>query len=201
MATAGNITAVLTLNSSGFQEGLNSSITAIEKFKSSFSGNITPLSKDVESLQSALRLLSNTLDGSTRAINNFSVNAKSLSQFKTYSESVNKLANALKILSSSTIDAEKSMNIINNMFKYFQNTLNGTEVKIKGVSTALRELKGIEDQEFNSTQRSNTVENERINTLRRLQKELKIETELLKKLQMLFLLVLVLLFLKVLGII
>ena len=157
MATAGNITAVLTLNSSGFQEGLNSSITAIEKFKSSFSGNITPLSKDVESLQSALRLLSNTLDGSTRAINNFSVNAKSLSQFKNYSESVNKLANALKILSSSTIDAEKSTNIINNMFKYFQNTLNGTEIKIKGVSTVVKEFSSSEMQSSMSVEKATSI--------------------------------------------
>lgn len=157
MATAGNITAVLTLNSSGFQEGLNSSITAIEKFKSSFSGNITPLSKDVQSLQSSLRLLSNTLDGSTRAINNFSVNAKSLSQFKTYSESVNKLANALKILSSSTINAEKSMNIINNMFKYFQNTLNGTEIKIKGVSTVVKEFSSSEMQSSMSVEKATSI--------------------------------------------
>ena len=146
MATAGNITAVLSLNSSGFQEGLGKSLEAVDKFKATFSKSITPMAQDLARLKSSLQMLQGSLDGVTQIINKFNVSAKGLSQFSTYASSVNKLANALKILSSDTINAEKSMNIINNMFKYFRETLNGTKVQITGVATSLKGLSSSESE-------------------------------------------------------
>ena len=113
---AGSIDAVLTLNSTGFNDGLTSSLEAVDKFKTTFSKSISPLSKDVTSLKDSLTLLSTTLSDATEIVNRFSANSKNLSQFSTYAVAVNRLANALKILSSDTITAEKGMEIINNMF-------------------------------------------------------------------------------------
>ena len=140
MATAGNITAVLTLNAIAFEKGLDSSLGAVEKFKASFSKSITPLATDLSKLEGSLRLLGSTLDEASTHVNQFDLNAKKLSQFSNYASSVNKLANALKILSSDTIDAEQGLNIINNMFKYFKDTLNGTEIKLTGITGKFTEF-------------------------------------------------------------
>ena len=151
IASGSSIEAVLTLNASQFNQGLNSSLQAVEKFKTAFSKSVTPMAQDVSRLKSALQMLQGSLDGATQIINKFSVSAKGLSQFSTYATSVNKLANALKILSSDSINAEQSMNIINNMFRYFQNTLNGTEIKVKGVSTVIKELANSERESASVT--------------------------------------------------
>lgn len=140
MATAGNITAVLTLNSSGFQTGLNKSVEAVEKFKTTFTKTIAPLSKDLLNLESSLAILDKTLTESVSIVQRFNAEMGSTGKLNSFASAINKIANALKILSSSEIDATNSMNLINNMFKAFQSSLNGTEIKIKGVSTALNGL-------------------------------------------------------------
>jgi len=141
MATAGNITAVLTLNATSFNEGLGKSLEAVDKFKTAFSKTIAPMSKDTELLRNALEMLETTLLGASKGVSKFSADAKSLSQFSSYASSVNKLANALKILSSNELDVATSMNTINNMFKAFRDTLNGVEVKVNGVVSSFNSLK------------------------------------------------------------
>ena len=165
MATAGNITAVLTLNATSFQNGLNSSLGAVEKFKASFSKSITPLAGDLTKLESSLRLLSGTLDTASGLVNRFSVNAKNLSQFSTYANSVNRLANALKILSSDTINAEQGLNVINNMFKYFRDTLNGTEIKISGLIGEFTQLANSERSVASATRTSVEAQLQAVNSL------------------------------------
>lgn len=150
---AGTIDAVLTLNATAFKNGLNDSLGAVEKFKASFSKSITPLATDLTKLESSLRLLGITLEEASTHVNQFSVNAKSLSQFSTYANSVNRLANALKILSSDTISVEQGLNVINSMFQYFRNTLNGTEVKITGLIGEFTRLSNQENQVASTTER------------------------------------------------
>ena len=140
MATAGNITAVLTLNATNFDSGLEKALGSIEKFKGDFSKSVGLMSADLDRMKGSLEVLGATLSQATNRIDAFSVNAKSLSQFSTYASAVNRLANALKILSSETIDVDRGMNTINNMFKAFQGVLQGTEVKVRGVISSIESL-------------------------------------------------------------
>lgn len=171
IASGSSIEAVLTLNASQFNQGLNSSLQAVEKFRTSFGKSVTPMANDLNKLKSSLRLLESSLEGATTIINKFNVSARGLSQFSTYATSVNKLANALKILSSDSISAEQSMNIINNMFKYFQNTLNGTEIKVKGVSNSIKELTNSERQNVSSANQDTTATQQLANAQNQLQAE------------------------------
>lgn len=150
IATGSSIEAVLTLNAKNFHDGLTSSLEAVDKFKTTFSNSIKPLASDLSKLEDSLKFLGNTLTVASKEINQFSVNAKSLSQFRTYAEAINKLANALKILSSDTINAERAINIINNMFKQFRDVLSNTEVKLKGTITSVEQLSSAQRQGISS---------------------------------------------------
>ena len=140
IANGSSIEAVLTLNATAFNEGLGESLKAVANFKASFSKSITPMAEDVNKLKSSLRLLEDSLRGASEIIGRFNVASKNLSQFNTYAQAVNKLANALKILSSDAVNVDNAMRIIKSAFKDFQNILGTTELKIKGVVTSLSQL-------------------------------------------------------------
>ena len=136
LATAGNITAVLTLNASKFNSGLESSLGALTKFQESivkFNSNSQSMGKAIDELFTHLGHLNNELKLFNNSITN-------LNKFSQLSTAINKMANGLKILSSETIDVEQGINTMNNIFKAWGQTLNGTEIKVKGLVVAEREL-------------------------------------------------------------
>ena len=150
MANAGaSIEAVLTLNSTGFNQGITKSIEALSKFEQS----IGSFKKNTSNFDTALRNLQTSLQVLTQEINNFNIQAKKLSEFSKFATSINKVSNALKTLSSSEIDAVQSMNLINNMFNAFKGSLNGVEVTVKGVSSSVKELANSENQLAPSSER------------------------------------------------
>lgn len=146
MTKVGSIEAVLTLNSTGFTEGLSASTTALNKFATATAElNNANSSKAIRSLDDALHQLESSLlvvDG---------LNKKSISTFSKLSNAVNNMAKGLRILQSDTLNVDQAVNTMNNIFKAFQGALSGTEIKVKGVSTVIKELSNTERQSASTT--------------------------------------------------
>ena len=131
MANAGaSIEAVLTLNATGFTKGIDTSVSALQKFQNtltSFSGKSQAISEGIDALHSHLQQLSN-------------VSKQNLNTFSRLSTAINKMANGIKILQSESVDVVQAVNTMNSIFKAFQGTLNGTTVKVQGVANAERQV-------------------------------------------------------------
>jgi len=153
MATAGNITAVLTLNSSGFQNGLTNAINSLTNFKTnanSLNSTISNLSKVLGTLERELVLNADSLQN----INNMLANNRN---FNSFANAINNIAKALKTLSSDELNVVQATNTINSMFSAFKGALNGVEVKVKGVSTSFKELSTSEDTNAVATEKVATA--------------------------------------------
>ena len=135
MASAGNITAVLSLNARPFQEGLNSSTSAVTKFVESVNKlGSTNAKQGITQLNEQLNNLKTTLDRVSQT-NNSSINT-----FSKLATAINKMANGLKILQSDAINVEQAINTMNSIFQAFGNSLSGISVKLNGISVAEREV-------------------------------------------------------------
>ena len=144
MASAGNITAVLTLNSSGFQKGLTESLSKVQNF----SNSINKLGTST----GGLKALNGVLDGVVGSLSRVDgVSKQNLNTLSRLSTAINKMANGLKILQSDTVNVDLGINTMNSIFKAFQGTLNGTEIKVKGVSTVIKEMANSERQSASTT--------------------------------------------------
>ena len=142
MASAGNITAVLRLNATPFKDSLKSSESAV----ATFSKSITQIATESNRVQSAVELLEKSLAQTKTVIEQFNLTVGSLKNFTSYAQAVNRLANALKILSSDAVNVDRSMNILNNMFKMFKDSLNGAEIKVKGFVLTEKQLQASNQQ-------------------------------------------------------
>ena len=141
MASAGNITAVLSLNATPFNKGLDSSISAVNRFVESVNKLSSTGAKDgITQLNEHLQNLKGTLKQVAE------VNNSSLNTFSRLANAINKMANGLKILQSDAINVEQAVNTMNSIFQSFQGALNGVEVKVKGVSSSLSQLPAQESQ-------------------------------------------------------
>ena len=153
MVNAGaSIEAVLTLNNSGFTSGLDKSISSLESFAtkvSKFSGNITTLESTLNSLNRILGDNIATLEGINSAV-------AGMKDFNSFATAINKTANALKILSDNTMNAEQGINIMNNIFKAWGDTLNGTEIKIKGIISSIEQINNPTKQADNTLKQMQT---------------------------------------------
>ena len=135
MASAGNITAVLSLNARPFQEGLNSSTSAVTKFVESVNKlGSTNAKTGITQLNEQLNNLKTTLDRVSQT------NNSSLNTFSKLATAINKMANGLKILQSDAINVEQAINTMNSIFQAFGNSLSGISVKLNGISVAEREV-------------------------------------------------------------
>lgn len=141
MANAGTITAVLTLNSSGFQSGLSKAITSLVDFKT----NANAISNTVNKLRQVLTTLENSLvlnADSLANINNMLANNKN---FVSFANAVNNIAKALRTLSSDAVNVETGMNVINSILQQLQSVAGNSTIKVQGLTSALRSLKAEEN--------------------------------------------------------
>ena len=112
MSNVGSIEAVLSLNSTGFTEGLTSATTALNKFANATS----KLSKANSS--TAMRELDDALhqvESSLQLVEGIS--KKNLSTFSKLANAVNNMAKGLRTLQSDAIDVDQGVNTMNNIFK------------------------------------------------------------------------------------
>ena len=138
MATAGNITAVLTLNSSGFQTGLTESTTAVDNFKKA----IMDFNTNQKSINNGLNEFKRHLDSVKLAISGLdTVNKTATTNLDKISMAIKRIVDSFKLLSNETIDVERGMTVVNTIFTEWGNVINNTTVKVQGVTTALREVK------------------------------------------------------------
>lgn len=163
MATAGNITAVLTLNASGFKSGLDSSLGALDKFQNS----IAKFNANSRTMGSAIDTLFQQLERLNIGLKEFNQSITNLSKFSQLSTAINKMANGLKILSSETVNVDQGINTMNNIFKAFQGTLNGTTVKVEGLVNADRQLSSANSQLASSQSQVASTTNQEVASVER----------------------------------
>ena len=137
MANAGaSIEAILTLDNSGFTTELDKSIQSLTKFANdvkTFNGSVSTLTNLLNDLSKVLSTNKTNLTAINDAV-------KGMKDFNSFATAINKTANALKVLSDNSMNAEQGINIMTNVFKAWGDTLNNTEIKIKGVVTAIKEV-------------------------------------------------------------
>ena len=155
MANAGaSIEAVLTLNSTGFQQGITKSITALDKFVTSISKL-----KNTDGRLAIQNLTTALLEFDTVLRQVELMSKSSINTFSKLSSAVNKMANGLKLLQSDELNLVEAVNTMNNVFKAFQGVLEGTEVKVKELKIANDTLVASERQVASaSAQESASVE-------------------------------------------
>ena len=135
MASAGNITAVLSLNATPFNKGLDSSISAVNRFVESVNKlSSTNAKNGITQLNEHLLNLKGTLEQVAE------VNKSSINTFSKLATAINKMANGLKILQSDAISVDQAINTMNSIFQAFGNSLSGISVKLNGISVAEREV-------------------------------------------------------------
>lgn len=140
MATAGSINAVLTLNATEFNKGLDTSLEAVTKFKNNLTRKLDfeTVGKNIENLHTHLgNLISrfNELDGQIGSLKNID----KLSQV------ISRISQSLVKLSDDTLNAEKGINIINAIFEQWQNTLNGVQVQVTNVTRVIKQMASAEE--------------------------------------------------------
>lgn len=153
MASAGTISAVLTLNSSGFQTGLEKAVTSLNNF----SKNANSINSSITALTRVLGELDRFLIQNQNSLNRINQSLANQKNFNSFATAINKISNALKILSTSEIDVVQATNTINSMFSAFKGALNGVEVKVKGVSSSVKELTNTERTEATTTEQVATA--------------------------------------------
>ena len=139
-----DITALLKLNASGFDEGLSNAISSLQSFKTKFT-------KETEAVEKALNQLPLIIDRTSEALQHLDSIAN-LSQFSKLSEAINKLANGLKILSSESVDVSQGMAVINTIFEQMNGVANSGRIEIRGLASALRELRQSESSVGSSSE-------------------------------------------------
>ena len=142
MTEVGSIEAVLSLNSSGFTDGLKTATSQLNKF-----ANATQKLNEVNSAKAMLQLNDalTQLESSLQLVSG--VSDKNLSIFSKLSNAINNMAKGLKTLQSDAINVDEAINTMNSIFKAFQGTLSSVEVKIKNVSSSLNQLTGAEKKQ------------------------------------------------------
>lgn len=142
MSNAGaSIEAVLTLNSTGFTEGISQATTALNKFANATDKlNKANTSTAMRGLADAL----NQVESSLQQVGNIS--KANLNTFSKLSNAINNMAKGLRTLQSDAVNVDQAVNTMNSIFKAFQGSLSSVEVKVKGVSTSVKELTNTENQ-------------------------------------------------------
>lgn len=136
MATAGNITAVLSLNASGFKTGLDNAKTSVEGFVS----QITKSTGQVAGFSTALDGLVSTLNRATLDFTKFTEEAKGIESFNKFANGVKALSTAIKTLGTDSETTATGMARVKEIIASMEGVFNGLEVKVTGVSNTFREL-------------------------------------------------------------
>ena len=159
MANAGaSIEAVLTLNATGFQQGITKSITALDKFVTSISKL-----KNTDGRLAIQNLTTALLEFDTVLRQVELMNKSAINTFSKLSSAVNKMANGLKLLQGDELNLIEAVNTMNSIFKAFQGVLEGTEVKVKELKIANDSLVASERQVASaSAQESASIEKDAI---------------------------------------
>lgn len=149
MATAGNITAVLSLNASGFKTGLDNAKTSVEGFVS----QITKSTGQVAGFNTALNGLVTTLNNANLNFNKFTEQAKGVESFNKFANGVKALATAIQTLGTNSETTATGVARVKEIIASMEGVFGTAEVKVTGLANALRSLQNIENQTSSSAQR------------------------------------------------
>ena len=137
MATAGNITAVLSLNASGFRTGLDNAKTSVEGFVS----QITKSTGQVAGFNTALNGLVTTLNNATLDFNKFTEQAKGIESFNKFANGVKALSTAIKTLGTDSETTATGVARVKEIIASMESVFGTAEVKVTGLANAIRSLK------------------------------------------------------------
>lgn len=153
MATIGEpIEAILQLNAGNFHTELTNVSKAVEQFTKAFASK----ENDLTAFNNAIDNLSINLNEVAPAIARFQAEAKNSDAFNKFANGVKALANAVQILGTDSADATVGLINLMEILKSMQGVFQPSEIHIKGVSSALRELKSTSDTSTNSNRNLGT---------------------------------------------
>ena len=145
---SGSITAVLKLQTTNFTEGLEYANTALDKFEK----NVLQAGKNSVVMENGIRTLTTGLDTLIPSLNSFNKLTTNVNNFNKFANGVNRISIGLAELGKDTVNAEQSINVLNNIMKAWQNTINGTEIKIKNLSVSEKGLTNSTNQAISRQQ-------------------------------------------------
>ena len=137
-----SIEAILTLDASGFVNTLGTAKTSVE----TFSKTVGSKSRDLNSFSDAINVLMRNVDDVNASLVRFTGVAKESESFNKFANGVKALATAVETLGANTENSTVGLARVKEIIESWGNALNGIEVKIKGVSNALREIGGSSTQ-------------------------------------------------------
>lgn len=138
MAIAGgaSIEAVLTLNASGFETALSNATTLVKNFVT----QVNATSGNIAGFQSAISGLVTELNDANLSFSKFQSQAKGIESFNKFANGVKALATAVDTLGKESNETSVGLERVTGIIKSLESTFGTTEVKITGVSNALRRL-------------------------------------------------------------
>lgn len=174
MVNAGaNITAFLKLNADGFQKGINESVTAVEKFKTTMMdvGKVGP------QLQTGIHTVSRAIQDLLIHLNKFSHITKQLNNFEKFATGLGKIANAAHKVSVDVRGGQVGIESLNAIIKAYSTGVSNAEIKVTGLASAIKQLNMVQSQSRSSASSST----QSINSLNNSYKSVKGELDLLAK--------------------
>ena len=138
MATAGNITAVLSLNASGFKTGLDNAKTSVEGFVS----QITKSTGQVAGFNTAVRGLLTTLETATVDFTKFTEQAKGIESFNKFANGVKALATAIQTLGTNSETTATGIAKVKEIIASMEGIFKNVEIEVKNVVTSFKQMNG-----------------------------------------------------------
>ncbi len=133
---SGNITAILKLETTEFNNSIEKANTLVGNFEK----NLIKAGKNSAVMEMGTQSMTNALNALIPSLNDFNKLTSKVSNFNKFANGVNKIAMGLAELGKESVNAEQSINVMNNLMKQWQNTVTGTEVKVKGLKVSNLEL-------------------------------------------------------------
>ena len=139
---AGSIDAILTLNATSFNTGIDSATGKVDKFKAS----IESFTKEGRAFGIVFGDVLKSIERAVPRITQLNEELGRLKNLDTLSSALKRVADAVKILGDNSLNLEKGMTAVNTIMKSFHDVLGSVEINVKNIVTDFSKLKNEETQ-------------------------------------------------------
>ena len=171
MTAVGNpIEAVLTLNATSFHTGLADSTKAVDNFKKS----IMAFNGDASEFKIRLQGVLDVIGSLTPKITALEKELGNLSNLNTLTLSLKRLSDFIVVLSDESINLERGMTAVNNVFKLWGDTVQATTPKVNQITQVIRGMTESSNQDrsaINEMKQSLLNMGQAVQPLRRIQEQ------------------------------
>ena len=146
IASGSSIEAILTLNASGFESTLKTATSSVKNFVA----QVNALTGNVNAFSTAVTGLVNALSNANADFTAFNAQAKGVESFNKFANGVKALAIAVDTLGKESNETATGISRVKEIIASLDGLFGTTEVKITGVSNALRNLANTSQTSANS---------------------------------------------------